>query len=208
MNVMGSKWVYKVKLRFDGSLERLKARLVVKGFNQVDGIDFSKTFSLVIKPGSIRLILTVAVVQGWDIHQLDLKNAFLHGLFEPVYMQQPPGFEDPHHPLHVCKLNRALYELKQAPRAWFDRLSSFLLSLRFFSSIANPSLFIHHSSFGILILLLYADDMVVTGNSPAHIQWLVTQLGNEFSIKDLGFLHHFLGIEVWRFDHGLFLCQT
>jgi hypothetical protein len=108
----------------------------VKGFNQVDGIDFSKTFSPIIKPRSIRLILTDAVVQGWDIHQLDLKNAFLHGfLFEPVYMQQPPGFEDPHHPLHVCKLNRALYRLKQAPCAWLDRLSSFLLSLGFFSSI-------------------------------------------------------------------------
>ena len=109
MNVVGNKWVYKVKLRSDGSLERLKARLVAKGFNQVDGIDFSETFSPVIKPGSIRLILTVAVVQGWDIRQLDVKNAFLHGfLSEPVYMQQPPGFEDIHHPLHVCKLNRAL----------------------------------------------------------------------------------------------------
>jgi hypothetical protein len=158
-----------------------------------------KLFSPVIKPGSIRLILTVVVVQGWDIRQLDVKNAFLHGfLFEPVYMQQPLGFEDPHHLLHVCKLNRALYGLKQAPRAWFDQLSSFLLSLGFFSNIADLSLFIHHSSFGILILL--------TGNNLARIQWLVTQLGNEFSIKDLGFLHHFLGVEVRRFDHGLFLC--
>jgi hypothetical protein len=138
-----------------------------------------------------------------------VKNAFLHGfLSEPVYMQQPPGFEDSQHPLHVCKLNRALYGLKQAPRAWFDRLSSFLLTLGFFSSTADPSLFIHHSSFGILILLLYVDDMVVTGNNPARIQWLVTHLGHEFAIKDLGFLHHFLGIEVRRFDHGLFLCQT
>lgn len=111
MNVVGSKWVYKVKLRSYGSLEHLKARLVAKGFNQVDDIDFSETFSPVIKPRGIRLILTVAVVQGWDIHQLDVKNAFLHGfLSKLVYMQQPLGFEDLHHPMHVCKLNRALYD--------------------------------------------------------------------------------------------------
>lgn len=104
--------------------------------------------SPVIKPGSIRLILTVAVVQGWDIRQLDVKNAFLHGfLSEPVYMQQPPSFEDSHRPLYVCKLNRALYGLKQAPRAWFDRLSSFLLSLGFFSSTANPGQLVHQSLF-------------------------------------------------------------
>jgi hypothetical protein len=118
------------------------------------------------------------------------------------------GFEDPHHPQHVCKLNQALYKLKQALRAWFDRLNSFLLNLGFFSSTTDLSLFIHHSSFGILILLLYVDDMVVTDNNPAHIQWLVTHLGHEFTIKDLGFLHHFLGIEVRHFNHDLFFCQT
>ena len=127
---------------------------------------------------------------------------------EPMYMQQQPGFEDPHHPLHVCKLNQALYRLKQAQRAWFDRLNLFLINLWFSSNTTDPSLFINHSSFGILILLLYVDDMVVTGNNPTRIQWLVTHLGHEFVIKDLGFLHHSLGIEVRRFNHGMFLCQT
>ena len=96
MNVIGCKWVYKAKLKPDGSLDRLKARLVAKGFSQVDGIDFSETFSPVIKPANIRLVLTIAVVKGWDIRQLDVKNAFLHGsLSTPVYMHQPPGYVDP-----------------------------------------------------------------------------------------------------------------
>ena len=118
MNVVGCKWVYKAKLNPDGSLECLKARLVAKGFNQVDGVDFSETFSPVVRPASIRLTLTIAVVKGWEIRQLDVKNAFLHGHFsQPVYMQQPPGYVDPKLPTHVCQLSCALYGLKQAPRA-------------------------------------------------------------------------------------------
>lgn len=121
MNVIGSKWVYRTKLKADGSLEHLKARLVVKGFNQLEGADYDETFSLVVKPQTIRIILTTALTRRWKIKQLDVKNAFLHGyLKEPVFMEQPPGFQDQHHPEFVCKLSRALYGLKQAPRAWFD----------------------------------------------------------------------------------------
>ena len=103
-------------MTIDDSLECLKAGLVAKGFNQVDGIDFSETFSLVIKLASICLVLTVAIVKGWNIRQLDVKNAFLHGsLSTPIYMQQPPRYIDPKFPTHVCQLSRALYGLKQAP---------------------------------------------------------------------------------------------
>jgi hypothetical protein len=113
MNVVGCRWVYKAKLKSDGSLERLKAHLVAKGFNQVDGIDFSENFSPVIKPASIRLVLTIVAVKGWEIRQLDVKNAFLHGsLSTLVYMEQPPGYIDPSKPTHVCQLSRALYGLK------------------------------------------------------------------------------------------------
>ncbi|GKV49598.1 hypothetical protein SLEP1_g56338 [Rubroshorea leprosula] len=120
MNVIGSKWVYKTKLKADGSLERLKARLVAKGFNQQAGIDYEETFSLVIKPQTIHIVLTIALAKGWTIKQLDVQNAFLHGyLKESVYIEQPPGFKDPTHLDHVCQLNRALYGLKQVPRAWF-----------------------------------------------------------------------------------------
>ncbi|XP_042952193.1 uncharacterized mitochondrial protein AtMg00810-like [Carya illinoinensis] len=104
-------------------------------------------------------------------------------------------------------VNRTLYGLKQAPRAWFDKLSDFLLQLGFFSSLADPSLFICHSNHGVLILILYVDDMVVTGDNPQRIQWLISQLSTQFSMKDLGFLHHFLGIEVHKIGTDLFLNQ-
>ncbi|KAK9211490.1 hypothetical protein WN943_000867 [Citrus x changshan-huyou] len=124
MNVIGCKWVYKTKLKVDGTLERLKARLVAKGFNQIPGIDFLETFSPVVKPATIRIVLSIALSHNWDIRQLDVKNAFLHGkLDKPVFMEQPPGFIDEKYLHHVCKLDKALYGLKQAPRAWFDRFT-------------------------------------------------------------------------------------
>ncbi|GKV11134.1 hypothetical protein SLEP1_g22416 [Rubroshorea leprosula] len=125
MNVVGCKWVFKTKLKPDGNLDRLKARLVAKGFHQIEGLDFLETFSPVVKPASIRTVITTACMKDWTIRQLDVKNAFLHGyLSEPVYMEQPPGFIDSVHPSHVCRLKKALYGLKQAPRAWLSYYSS------------------------------------------------------------------------------------
>ena len=113
IDVIGSRWVFKVKQRADGSLERYKARLVAQGFNQRTGIDCGDTYSPVVKPATIRTVLTYALSKNWHIHQLDLKNAFLHSfLTETVFMKQPPGFISATHPDYVCKLNRALYALK------------------------------------------------------------------------------------------------
>lgn len=128
MSVVTYKWIYKIKYRSDGSVERPKTRLIARGIHQLAGIDFHETYSLVIKPTTVRLIFSLAVTSGWVIHQLDVKNAFLHGyLNEEVYMCQPPGFEHPQYPNHVCRLHRSIYGLKQAPRAWYHRFSSFLL---------------------------------------------------------------------------------
>ena len=166
MHVIGSKWVLKTKLKPDGSLDRLKARVVAKGFHQIDGIDFTETFSLVVKPSTIRMVITGALVQQWSIRQLDVKNAFLYGfLSEDIFMEQPPGMSDSQYPTHVCKLQRALYGLKQAPRAWFDWFNTFLLKYGFFCSLADPSLFISHTDHGSLILLLYVDDILLTGSN-------------------------------------------
>uniref|UniRef100_A0A803Q615 Integrase catalytic domain-containing protein n=1 Tax=Cannabis sativa TaxID=3483 RepID=A0A803Q615_CANSA len=206
---IGNKWVYKIKLNSDGSVERLKARLVAKGFNQRAGIDYSETFSPVVKASTIRIVLTIAVSKGWTIRQLDINNAFLNGkLEEKVYMQQPEGFIDPNKPNHVCLLNKSLYGLKQAPRAWFDKLKSTLASWKFMNSRADSSLFWYASPTDIVIVLIYVDDIIITGNDTIKLQQFVDKLNQAFALKDLGDLHYFLGIEVVRDETGIYLSQS
>jgi hypothetical protein len=110
---VGCRWVYKLKRHSDGTIARYKARLVAKGYHQQQGLDYEETFSPVVKPATIRLVLSIAAQQSWPLRQLDVSNAFLHGFFkETVYMEQPPGFIDSALPHHVCKLKKALYGLK------------------------------------------------------------------------------------------------
>lgn len=123
-------------------------------------------------------------------------------------MEQPPGYVDPHKPLHVCKLKKALYGLKQAPRAWFHRFSSFLISLGFNCSCANTSLFVFHRQNDLLYLLLYVDDIILTGNNATLIARFISQIQTEFAVKDLGPLSYFLGLEASQLQDGLFLSQT
>ncbi|KAK9062637.1 hypothetical protein SSX86_019825 [Deinandra increscens subsp. villosa] len=208
-NVVGSKWLFRTKLRADGSLDRYKARLVAQGFSQVPGLDFSHTFSPVVKATTIRTVLSLATMYDWKLHQLDVNNAFLHGtLSEEVFMEQPPGFIDQNFPHHVCRLNKAIYGLKEAPRAWFQRLSAFLLANGFVCSRANPSLFIFKCDTCIIYLLVYVDDLILTGNHEQTVRSFITRLHSEFAIKDLGDLNYFLGLEVTNVSDGLFLSQT
>ncbi|XP_071678578.1 uncharacterized protein [Lolium perenne] len=194
-NVIDCKWVYKVKRRADGSVDRYKARLVAKGFKQRYGIDYEDTFSPVVKAATIRLVLSIAVSRGWHLRQLDVKNAFLHGVLEEeVYMRQPPGYEG--RPGLVCKLDKALYGLKQAPRAWYYRLSSKLQSLGFSASKADTSLFFYNKGGVSIFMLIYVDDIVVASSSEKAVAALLHDLGLDFALKDLGSLHYFLGIEV------------
>jgi len=118
MNILSNKWIFKIKRRLDGSVDRYKVRLVANGFHQQDGLDFTEIFSLVVKHTTIRTIIALAIHHRWPIHQLDVHNTFLHGfLSEEVDMRQPAGFVEPNFPHHVCHLHRSLYGLKQAPRA-------------------------------------------------------------------------------------------
>lgn len=134
MHVVGSKWIFKVKYKPDGTIERHKARLVAQGFTQTPELDYFDTFNPVIKPVTMRIILTLVASVNWPVHQLDFNNAFLNGILqENVYMAQLQGFEDKNTPSYVCKLHEDLYGLKQAPRAWFDKLKITLISWGFFS---------------------------------------------------------------------------
>ena len=162
-NVVSGKWVFRHKFHSDGSLARYKARWVCRGFSQQHGIDFDETFSPVVKPSTIRVVLSLVVSSSWTIHQLYVKNAFLHDtLNETVYCQQPSGFEHPTSPNLVCLLHKSLYGLKQAPRAWFHRFATFIQTIGFLPSKSDSSLFIFRSSEHTAYLLLYVDDIVLT----------------------------------------------
>jgi hypothetical protein len=207
-NVVTGKWVFKHKFKADGSLEHYKARWVLRGFTQRPGIDFAETFSPVVKPATVRTVLSLALSRSWPIHQLDVNNAFLQGtLSETVYCAQPVGFEDSARPDFVCRLNRSLYGLKQAPRAWYSRFASFLLKLGFIEAKTDSSLFIYHSGADTVYFLLYVDDIVLTASSSSLLQRIISALQHEFSLKDLGQLHHFLGMHVQHTPSSLFLSQ-
>ena len=201
--------MYKLKQKSDGSIDRYKARLVAKGFEQKDGIDYTETFSPVVKPTTIHVVLTLAVYFGWPIRQLDVSNAFLHGsLAEEVFMEQTQGFIDANHPDYVCRLHKAIYGLKQAPRAWFTRLSESLQALGFVESQVDYSLFTVHSHNIHLFVLIYVDDIIITGTHGDVIFMLIQKLKGEFAMKDLGPLHYFLGVQAFRDQNGLYLTQT
>lgn len=208
LNVVGNKWIFRIKRNADGSIQRYKARLVAKGFHQSPGIDFFQTFSPVVKASTIRVVLSLAVSKGWTLRQLDFNNSFLNGtLDEVVYMTQPPGYEDPSCPSFVCRLNKAIYGLKQAPRAWTNTLKTALLSWGFQNSRSDSSLYIYKSGNSIVLLLVYVDDMVLTGNDNYLMTRLVEALDNQFALKDLGSLNYFLGIQVHTLPSGILLNQ-
>ncbi|XP_070672688.1 retrovirus-related Pol polyprotein from transposon RE1 isoform X1 [Malus domestica] len=180
-NVVGCKWVFRIKKNPDGTIDRHKARLVAKGFHQ-QGVDFQETFSPIAKPVTIRILLTLAIQHDWFLNQVDISNAFLHGdLKEDVYMQQPPGFVDPNSPSFVCKLQKSLYGLKQAPRAWFDKLFQALRTLGFHQSQSDASLFVLNGSH-LVIVLVYVDDILVIGPHSQLCQQFIQQLSTQILV--------------------------
>ncbi|TQE07392.1 hypothetical protein C1H46_007045 [Malus baccata] len=204
---VGCKWVYKIKFRSDGSVERYKARLVAKGYSQIEGLDYRETFAPVAKLTTVRLLLVVAVVQQWHLHQLDVHNAFLHGdLVEDVYMSLPPGFGR-RGETRVCKLHKSLYGLKQASRQWFIKLSYALSKAGYQQSKADYSLFVRNHDGKFTAPLVYVDDIILAGNNIQAIEDTKSFLTKQFKLKDLGQLKYFLGIEIARSSKGITLSQ-
>ncbi|RVW31986.1 Retrovirus-related Pol polyprotein from transposon RE1 [Vitis vinifera] len=173
------------------------------------GANYLKTFAPVAKLNTIRILLSLAVNQDWCLQQLDIKNAFLNGdLEEEVYMEIPPGFEESMAKNQVCKLQKSLYGLKQSPRAWFDRFTKAVLKLGYKQGQADHTLFVKKSHTGkMAILIVYVDDIILSGNDMEELQNLKKYLSKEFEVKDLGNLKYFLGMEVARSRKGIVVSQ-
>ncbi|KAG8475459.1 hypothetical protein CXB51_032225 [Gossypium anomalum] len=207
--VIGVKWVYRAKQNADGSLNKLKARLIVKGFSQKYGLDYMETFAPVARLDTIRLLIALAAQKQWKIHQLDVKSAFLNGfLEEEIYIDQPQGFVVSGKEQMVYKLKKALYGLKQAPRAWYTRIDSYLLSLGFERSISEPNLYVKEKQAETqLIVSLYVDDLLVTGGDRNMLADFKAKMKDTFEMSDLGQMIYFLGMEVQQTHSGIFLGQ-
>jgi hypothetical protein len=196
-DVVSSKWLFKIKHVVDESIEKYNARFVAHGFSQKEGIYYEETFTPVAKYTSIRTIIALAAKMKWKLHQMDLKTSFLNGVIEEeVYIQQPQGFEVEDRKSHVFRLKKALYGFKQDPRAWYGHIDTFLTRLWFTKSKADSNLYFKIMDNEPVILLLYVDDLFLTGEENL-ITECKQRLAAEFEMKDLGLMHYFLGLEVW-----------
>ena len=209
---VGCKWVFKIKLNADGTLEQYKAHLVAKGYTQQKGLDYVETFSPVAKLATVKLLIAVAAAKGWSLSQLDISNAFLNGdLEEKIYMTLPPGYSprqgESFPPNAVCKLKKSLYGLKQASRQWFLKFSAALHQLGFKTSFGDHTLFIKNSGNVYMAVLVYVDDIIIASSCDHATTLLKTALEASFKLRDLGTLRYFLGLEIAHSSTGITLCQ-
>ena len=192
---LGGKWVYKLKRGPAGEILRYKARWVVRGFEQQEGIDYNETFASVVKPMSYKAIFAIAAALDWELEQMDVKTAFLYGdVEEDIYVMQPTGFEVEGKSDHVCKLKKALYSLRQSPRVWYNTLSKYLKELGFEPLFADYSVFTN----GTTIIAVYVDDILLAGPNKVEIQGIKDQLRQKFKMTDLGPCTYYLGMTITR----------
>jgi histone deacetylase 1/2 len=209
--VIKSKWVFNVKRNPDHTIHKLKARLVAMGYSQIHGVDYDKVFSPMLRLETLRLIYSLMASKSWTGQQVDFKTAFLNGnIDKPIFMEQPPGFEDPQRPDYVCKINRLLYGLKQAPRQWNLKLHNGLISLGLSQLAHNPTLYfqvVNNKLIG--AISVHVDDLLIVGKDPWVVS-VISALGKQFTIGADNELHHFLSLKITRdFDQRLvFLSQA
>ncbi|CAJ2639700.1 unnamed protein product [Trifolium pratense] len=207
-NIIGVKWVFRTKLNADCSINKYKARLVVKGYAQIFGVDYSDTFAPVSRLDTIRLVLAIAAQKGWKVFQLDVKSAFLNGdLQEEIYVEQPEGFAVQGGEDKVYLLKKALYGLKQAPRAWYSKINDHLLSIGFEKSLSESTLYVKHKGKNSLIISLYVDDLLVTGDDTRLVEEFKQEMMQAFEMTDLGLMTFFLGIEIKQNENDVFIYQ-
>ncbi|GJR66971.1 retrovirus-related pol polyprotein from transposon TNT 1-94 [Tanacetum coccineum] len=203
------KWIYKVKLDELGGVLKNKARLVARGYRQKEGIDFEESFALVARLKAICIFIAFVAHMNMVVYQMDVKTTFLNGILcEEVYVSQPDGFVDPENPNHVYKLKKALYELKQVPRAWYDLLSSFLLSQKFSKGTVDPTLFIRRECKDILLVQIYVDDIIFASTKPDLCETFFEIMCSIFKMSMMSKLAFFLGLQISHCPRGIFLNQS
>jgi hypothetical protein len=196
-------------LKVDGTIEKFKARLVAKGLKQKEGLDYFDTYALVARIATIRTLIALASIYNFEIHQMDVKTAFLNGeLEEDIYMHQPEGFVMPNHERKVCKLIKSLYGLKQAPKQWHEKFDKVVVANGF--KIYNSDKCIYskfHKNQGVIICL-YVDDILIFGTDYESIENTKNFLSSSFDMKDLGIADVILGIRIVRNENELVLNQS
>ena len=192
------KWIFKVKKGSDGGIQRFKARLVAKGYAQKYGVDYDETFAPVVRYSSIRTLLSLAIQNDMMIHQMDVPTAILNGtLEEEIYMHQPTGYVEPGKENLVCRLNKSLYGLKQSPRCWNKAFKEHMKSIKFIQSTADPCIFIKTGGVNELVIVaVYVDDLIIVTKNPQNMADVKEELMQRFKMKDLGKLHHCLGMVI------------
>ncbi|GJY30879.1 putative ribonuclease H-like domain-containing protein [Tanacetum coccineum] len=206
--VIGSKWVFKNKKDERGIVIRNKARLVAQGYTQEEGIDYDKVFAPVARIEAIRLFLAYASFKDFVVYQMDVKSAFLYGkIEEEVYVCQPPGFEDPDFPDRVYKVEKALYGLHQAPRAWYETLSTYLLDNGFQRGKIDKTLFIKRHKGDILLVQVYVDDIIFGSTKKELCNAFEKLMHEKFQMSSMGELTFFLGLQVKQKKDGIFISQ-
>nr|GEW04982.1 retrovirus-related Pol polyprotein from transposon TNT 1-94 [Tanacetum cinerariifolium] len=207
--IIALKWIYKVKLDEYGDVLKNKARLVAKGYRQEEGIDFDESFAPVACIDAIHIFITNAASKNITIYQMDVKTTFLNGeLKEKVYVSQPEGFVDPDHPTHVYRLKKVLYGLKQAPQAWYDTLSRFLLDNNFSKGSVDPTLFTRKIGKHILLVQIYADDIIFASTDPKACDMFSNEMSSKFQMSMIRQMSFFLGLQVSQSPGGIFINQS
>uniref|UniRef100_A0A2N9EBZ3 Reverse transcriptase Ty1/copia-type domain-containing protein n=1 Tax=Fagus sylvatica TaxID=28930 RepID=A0A2N9EBZ3_FAGSY len=206
---LGYKWIFKRKMKADGSIDKYKARFVVKGYKQKEGVDYFDTYSPVTRITSIRMLIAIAVLYNLEIHQMDIKTAFLNGeLDEEIYMEQPEGFIVPGKEKKVCRLVKSLYGLKQAPKQWHEKFDNAMMSNGFRINECDKCVYVKNTTSGYVIVCLYVDDMLIMSSNNGIIKATKRMLNSKFDMKDLGVADVILGIKITRTSDGLVLSQS